>query len=374
MAAIYIHIPFCKRMCGYCDFFKSVKLQYLPQVLDEIERELVDQRDFIGDKSIQTIYFGGGTPSLVSVDRIKRLLDVVAENYDLSDLREVTLEMNPDDVTLEYLSALREAGVNRLSIGIQSFNDEELKLMNRRHSANQAIEAVRLAQSVGFDNITIDLIFGVAGFGGDLLQQSIQKALSLGVQHISAYHLTIESGTAFARNVEKGAMQIVAEEISQSEYDMMESMLVSAGYEHYEVSNYALPGFRSQHNSSYWKGVQYLGVGPAAHSFNGDKRRYSSSSIEEYLSGGDERYHIEELSEVDHYNELIMTSLRCCEGVSVKQVESNFSSEIYQFMVANSQRWLLSGELREEGGQLFIPTEHFLISDSIIESLFFSDN
>ncbi len=372
MSAIYLHIPFCKRLCGYCDFFKSVKLQQLDAVLDAMEREVVEERDFLGDHTIETIYFGGGTPSLVSAERIGRFMELIAKHYNLDELREVTLEANPDDITAQYLEALRAVGVNRLSIGIQSFDDDELRMMNRRHTAAQAIEAVHMAQRAGFDNITIDLIFGVPGYGLETLRRSVATALGLGVQHISAYHLTVESGTPFARQVERGALEVVDEAVSQSEYALIEEELTAHGFEHYEVSNYALPNFRSQHNSSYWHGVHYLGVGAAAHSFNGRERRFAVSSIEGYLAGGAERYECEKLCEVDCYNELVMTSLRCCEGIDLDALRSNFAQYLVGHALEAAKPWIAAGQLRSQDNRLYIPTEHFLISDLIIESLFYT--
>lgn len=377
MSAIYLHIPFCKRLCGYCDFFKSVKLQHLDSVLESMEGELVEQKGFLGDEAesqkIETIYFGGGTPSLISPRQVKRFLDIISDNYSTHALSEVTIEVNPDDITLSYLTELREAGVNRLSIGIQSFDDNELKFMNRRHSSQQAIDSVRMAQSVGFDNITIDLIFGVEGFGEQILRHSIGVALSLRVQHISAYHLTIESGTQFARKVEQGAMKIVSDEVSQAEYALLERELTAAGYEHYEVSNYALPNFRSRHNSSYWRGVKYLGVGPGAHSYNGGERRMAVNSIEKYLLGGDERYESEKIYLIERFNELIMTSLRCCEGVDLLQLRAEFPAKFYTHIQKNALSWLKEGQLIENNGKIFIPTKYFLVSDLIIESLFYTE-
>ncbi len=370
MSAIYLHIPFCKRLCGYCDFFKSVKLQHLPAVVESMHEELVAQRDFLSDKRISTIYFGGGTPSLLSSGDIATFLEIIRSNYDCSALEEVTLEANPDDLTLESLRELRAMGVNRLSIGVQSFNDDELSFMNRRHSASQARHAIEMARQVGFENITIDLIFGVEGFGEQVLRSSLESALELGVQHISAYHLTIEPSTPFARRVARGEFSAVSEAVSQAEYALVESMLCAAGYEHYEVSNYALPSFRSRHNSSYWRGVHYLGVGAGAHSYNGEVRRWAKNSIEEYLAGGAERYESERLGARERYDEYVMTSLRCSEGVDLEYIRINFSDELYLYIIGAATPWLKSGQLVRNEERLFIPTEHFLISDSIIESLF----
>ncbi len=374
MSAIYFHIPFCKRLCGYCDFFKSVKLQHLDATLDAMERETVEQREFLTDDNIQTIYFGGGTPSLVPPPRLAALIDLVKCHYTTSQLREVTLEVNPDDLTPDYLLAVRAAGVNRLSIGVQSFNDDELRFMNRRHTSSQAIEAVRAAQSVGFDNITIDLIFGVDGFGQEHLRRSLDTALSLDVQHISAYHLTIEGGTNFARKLNRGELHVVSEEVSEAEYMLVEKVLTEAGFDHYEVSNYAKSGFRSIHNSSYWHGVHYLGIGPGAHSFNGVQRRKVCSSIEGYLDeGAAGRYDVEVLSEVDHYNEFVMTSLRCCEGIDLRELDRRFANHLSEYACRAAESWLSSGKMHREGGRLFIPSDYFLLSDLIIESMFYCE-
>ncbi|MFR9514331.1 MAG: radical SAM family heme chaperone HemW [Rikenellaceae bacterium] len=371
MSAIYLHIPFCKRLCGYCDFFKSVKLNQLDATLDAMECEIVEQRSFLSDHKINTIYFGGGTPSLLTAVQVERLLKVISENYDLSSLSEVTLEANPDDLTLQYLEALHRVGVNRLSIGVQSFDDDELRFMNRRHTSAQAIDVVRMAQSVGFNNITIDLIFGVEGFGVEVLKRSIDVALSLNVQHISAYHLTLEAGTPFARRVAKGELHAVAEEQSEEEYRIIEEVLTSANFDHYEVSNYAREGFRSQHNSSYWRGVEYLGIGAGAHSFNGQERRFAISYIESYLEGGVGRYEVERLSEVDRYNEFVMTSLRCREGLELLRMQHEFGAKLFAHFELESQKWLLDGDLVLRDGWVFIPTARFLMSDAIIGSLFY---
>ncbi len=335
-----------------------------------MSRELEREHNFIRDPKVRTIYFGGGTPSLVDPQRIKSLIGQVESLYDVSELSELTLEANPDDITRPYLEALREVGINRLSIGIQSFCDEELRFMNRRHSAQQAIEVVKLAQEVGFDNITIDLIFGVAGFDSSTLGRSVDVALSLGVQHISAYHLTIESGTPFARRLAKGELSVVDESVSEEEFELVRQRLIEGGFEHYEVSNFAKPGFRSRHNSSYWHGVEYLGIGAGAHSFNGSTRRITVESIEDYISGADSIYEIEELTLHDRYNEIVMTSLRCCEGIDLGFVEREFPQSYYVSMMEAAKISLDVNHLRIKDGRLFIPAEHFLLSDSIIESLF----
>ena len=244
MAGLYFHIPFCKRVCAYCDFYKSVDLRCMDPLLESMHRELDARREYLGGEPVRTRYFGGGTPSLCAPEAIAGLLDHAATLFDCTAAEETTLEANPDDLTPAYLAALRRAGVNRLSVGIQSFDDACLKLMNRRHNAAQAVEAVRSAQREGYENITVDLIFGVPGFGNDTLRRSLDSALALGVQHISAYHLTVEPGTAFGRRAARGQFAPVDEATSETEYALVHETLTGAGFEHYEVSNFALPGFR----------------------------------------------------------------------------------------------------------------------------------
>ena len=260
MAGLYFHIPFCRRICAYCDFFKSAEVGRVDSVLEAMERELDGAVDWLADRRIRTVYFGGGTPSLCDPARLQGLADRAAALLDCSGVEEFTVEANPDDMTEEWLEALARTGANRLSVGVQSFDDDELRLMNRRHTGMQAVEAVRRAQAAGFANLTIDLIFGVPGFGGDTLRRSLDTALSLGVQHISAYHLTVEPDTAFGRRAARGEFRAVDEQISETEFLTVHHTLTEAGFEHYEVSNFALPGFRARHNAAYWHGAKYLGI------------------------------------------------------------------------------------------------------------------
>ena len=340
----------------------------MPNVLQAMREELREQRDFLSDKRISTIYFGGGTPSLYSPLELQGLINEASQLFDCSTLDEVTLEANPDDVNDEWMAKLCDTQFNRVSLGVQSFDDRELKFMNRRHSAKEAILAVERLQRAGINNITIDLIFGVDGFDEKVLESNINHALSLGVQHISAYHLTIEPATAFGRRKSRGEMREVAEEQSEKEFRMLHDRLTEAGYEHYEVSNYALPDCRAKHNSSYWRGVQYLGIGAGAHSFNGVERHYSEQGVREYIE--QREYTREQLTDTDKFNEYIMTSLRCTEGISLRTISERFG-EAYMTRVADlSQTWVASGDLLREGDVLRIPSERFLISDAVIESLF----
>lgn len=376
MSGLYFHIPFCRRVCTYCDFFKSVEVKRLDPVLAAMERELVQAAGWLSDDRIRTIYFGGGTPSLCRPEQLQALVDRAAERVDCSGVEEFTVEANPDDMTGEWLDALARTGANRLSVGVQSFDDAELKLMNRRHTVRQAVEAVRRAQSAGFANLTIDLIFGVPGFGGETLLRNLEEALSLGVQHISAYHLTIEQDTAFGRRMQRGEFAPVDEQVSEREYLAVHRTLTEAGFEHYEVSNYALPGYRARHNAAYWTGAEYLGIGPAAHSFNTVSRRWATASLDHYLAGvgGDAIYESEQLSERDRYNEYLMTSLRTCEGVELTVIDRRFGRERFERLLRLAERFVRVGELRRTGDRLTIPAEAFLVSDAVIGALFEADD
>ncbi len=370
MASIYLHIPFCRRLCGYCDFFKSVHLGRMDETLRAMISEIESEREFMSTRRLSTIYFGGGTPSLLSSRQVGDFMECIARHYDVSGVEEVTFEANPDDLNLAYLKELRSVGVNRLSIGVQSFDDRVLRFMNRRHSAQDAIRVVEQAREVGFDNVAIDLIFGVSGFGEEVLQSSLQQAVELAVEHVAAYHLTIESGTMFARRVARGEFSVASEEQSEREFEMVRELLVGGGYEHYEVSNYAREGRRSRHNSAYWRGEEYLGIGAGAHSFSGSTRRWGRESLDEWLSGGDNRYESEALTRVERRNETIMTSLRCCEGLDLGVFAAQFGEGERDRVLKDARLSLELGDLILENGRLRVPTERFLCSDIVIEQLF----
>ena len=368
MAGLYFHIPFCKRICAYCDFYKSVGTGRMDELVAALHRELEARREYLGGEAVRTRYFGGGTPSLCTPAAIAGLLEHAGELFDCFAAEETTLEANPDDLTPGFLAELRRAGVDRLSIGVQSFDDACLRLMNRRHDAAQAVVAVRDAQREGFENITVDLIFGVPGFGGDTLRRTLDTTLGLGVQHISAYHLTIEPGTAFGRRAARGEFAPVEEAVSEREYALVHETLTRAGFEHYEVSNYALPGFRARHNAAYWHGVKYLGIGPAAHSFDGRERRWNVDSVEGYLAG--EPGGAETLSERDRFNEYVMTRLRTAEGIDLAEAEARFGAERAERMRRAAEPWKRAGTLVAAGGRIAVPAARMLVSDAVIEGFF----
>lgn len=372
MAGIYFHIPFCRRICAYCDFYKNADLRLMERTLAAMEREVVARRGFLRGEPVRTIYFGGGTPSLASAEWIGRAIELCRAEFDCTPLEEVTLEANPDDLSEEYLAAIRAVGVNRLSIGIQSFDDEVLRVMNRRHDAATAIRAVERAREVGFGNITIDLIYGLPFGPQDALERSLEQTIALGVEHVSAYHLTIEPDTRFGRMAARGELSPVAEEESERQYNQVHTTLVEAGYDHYEISNFAREGRRSRHNSSYWQSQLYLGIGPAAHSFDGESRTWAVASVAEYLAGVDagECYECEQLSATDRFNETIMTGLRCREGVDLAEIERNFGAARAENLRTETARFVASGVLMSADGRIAMSPERWLVSDSVIAELF----
>lgn len=369
MATLYFHIPFCKRICSYCDFYKVGALSLIPAVVERMHRELEERSNYTAERKLSSIYFGGGTPSLLQPADIERFISHARELFDCSAVEEITIEANPDDLTEEYVAALAQTSVNRVSLGIQSFDDDVLKLMNRRHTANEAVEAVRRLKRHGIVNISIDIIFGIAGYGGESLRHTLEEAISLDVGHISAYHLTIEERTKLGMMTQRGEYTPITDEESEREYMVVHEALAAAGYEHYEVSNYARQGFRARHNSAYWQGVEYLGIGPGAHSFAGDDRTWCVSSAKEYAEGG-VTYESERLTAVDHLNEYVMTSLRRVEGIDLVYVSRCFGAAHAERIKRMAVAWVDSGVVEYDGENLAIRPEKFLISDAVIESFF----
>lgn len=372
MAGLYIHIPFCGRRCGYCDFYSTTLATAaslsrnegtLPSQGEEflrvVKREMTARRDLFVRSQLFTVYIGGGTPSLLAPGDLQSLLDHAATLWDCTALREVSLEANPEDLTDDYIARLTGTGFGRLSIGVQSFDDGLLRLMNRRHDAARAKSAVRAAQRAGFDNISIDLIYGIPGMTDAQWEHSLDEAVALGVQHISAYHLTIEPGTPFGR---KG-LEEIPEEVSERQFATLRHRLGEAGFEHYEISNFALPGLRAVHNGAYWSGEPYLGVGPSAHSFDGERRReWVVADLGKYTSGP--IYEGETLTDRELANERIMTGLRTAEGVA---------AAVLTGAEKTVERFLSEGLLVRKNGHIAIPPERWLLSDHIIGALFEAD-
>lgn len=372
MAGIYIHIPFCKRLCRYCDFYSSMSLGLKDRMLAALEREMDLKKDYPGSEKITTLYFGGGTPSLLTSGEIARLVNKVKTTWGVESFEEVTLEANPDDLTETYLDSLRETAIDRLSIGIQSFEDEHLALFNRRHNAAEASEAVLRAKRYGYRNLTVDLIYGIPGMTAGQWERNLKKFGELDVPHLSAYHLTIEQGTIFGKMASRGELQPVPEAASAEHYSILEKFMRDAGYEHYEVSNFARPGFEARHNSLYWSGVLYVGIGPSAHSYNGRSRQWNIASNVNYLNRLEtgSYFETEILSETDMYNEYVMTSLRTSRGIDLKSAGKRFGAVKLNYLTTETRPMIEKGLLAEANGRIWICPENFLLSDFIIGKLF----
>jgi len=324
MAGIYIHVPFCNSKCIYCGFYSVVAQQRKPEYLKAIQLEITLRKYYLNDASIGTIYFGGGTPSLLTPDELKEILDLIRQHFPLEDGAEVTLEANPEQLTLAYCQELRSLGINRLSIGIQSFQDHVLQFMGRRHTAAEALHAVDNARRAGFENISIDLIYGVAERSDDQWRTDVNTALSLPIQHLSCYALTPEENSILYKQILRGKHATIDEEQATRQYQILLEMLRESRIQHYEVSNFAIPGFESRHNSSYWNHTPYLGLGPAAHSFDGCCRQWHPANIVQYLQNIEQGIDCEEcekLSSTDLFNEKILLGLRTREGVNLQEIE-----------------------------------------------------
>lgn len=372
MAGIYIHVPFCKQLCYYCDFHFSLSLRFKNDMLAAILQEVNLRSQYLGTQEIETVYFGGGTPSLLQIEDLRVILAKLSEDYTISPTAEITLEANPDDLTVEYLNGLKSLGFNRLSIGIQSFIDDELRTMNRRHTANEGEQAVRRAKDMGFGNITLDLIYGLPNSTLQTWKYSLQRALDLDIQHFSCYHLGIEAKTAFANFKKNGQITEVDEINSLEQYNLLCEYMKKAGYEHYEVSNFAKPNYYSQHNSSYWNGTPYLGLGPSAHSFNGSNRQWNINHNRRYMeaiSRGTSFYEVEELSAIERFNDYLITHLRTSKGVNLHTLETEFS-EMYAAFEKGFKKYSTSDLGNATGGYFYLTEKGLFQSDAIIADLF----
>lgn len=373
MAGIYIHVPFCKRACHYCNFHFSTQQQLKPEMVKAICREAYLRKDFI-QEPIKTIYLGGGTPSLLSASELDLILSTLQQHYTIASGIEITLEANPDDISVEKLNQWFKAGINRLSIGIQSFFEEDLQWMNRAHNALQAKDCIVQAQIAGFGNLTIDLIYGTPGLTNERWQQNIQTALSLDIPHLSCYALTVEPNTALDHMVRKGDKKDVDTDLQATHFDILTQTLQAAGFEHYEISNFAKPGFRSQHNSSYWLGKPYLGLGPSAHSFDGAfTRQWNISNNPLYISSlqqGIIPYESETLTSVQRINEYLMTSLRTMEGISINSLEQNWGEERKLEVVNAAQIFIDRKDIILNDHHLILTQQGKFLADGIAADLF----
>lgn len=371
MAGIYVHIPFCKQQCSYCDFhFSTTFSDYRTEMIDAICKELSERKEYLEDQSVSTIYFGGGTPSILTKHELAQILETIHTNFEVVD-PEISMEANPDDISRTSLQEWKSLGVNRLSIGLQSFKQEDLKWMNRAHSVTEAENCVELARSFGFENLTVDLMYGLPGLTLDEWKNHVEKVIAMGVSHISAYCLTVEEKTALNNWVKKGKIIPASEDQQSDQFVLLLELLEKNGFYQYEISNFCLPGSESGHNSNYWKGAWYLGVGPSAHSFNGSTRSWNVANNRAYLKGiANETFDIEleQLSNVDQFNERILTGLRTVYGVPLDEIKAlatpdeNFERNCREFM---DSKWM-----KVENNRLVLTKEGRLRADYIASELF----
>lgn len=331
MSGIYVHIPYCKQACYYCDFHFSTNLNTKSELVEAILNEIKLQRDYLESDQISTIYFGGGTPSLLSREELRSIIDCIYQNFTISDNPEITLEANPDDLTEEKLNMLKDARINRLSVGIQSFDDQLLKFFNRAHDSTMARKCIADAKAIGFDNISVDLIFGAPDQRLEDLRSDLDQMIELDVPHVSIYGLTIEKETVFGRWYDQNKLIPLNDDVAAQHLELIMSSLAAAGYTQYEISNFCRPDYESRHNSSYWHGVNYLGIGPGAHTYNGATRQYNISNNIQYINAlkqGKLPITLENLTREDQINEIILTQLRLKEGINCAKLKKEFSFDL----------------------------------------------
>jgi oxygen-independent coproporphyrinogen-3 oxidase len=374
LSGLYIHIPFCKQACNYCNFHFSTSLKQKDALLTALHLEL-QQRAIGWQQPLQTVYLGGGTPSLLSADEINALWRTIEQHYQLTTDMEVTLEANPDDLTPSYVQSLRDTPINRFSIGVQSFFEEDLQWMNRAHNAEQARACLEIAKSAGFEQLTIDLIYGGPTTSHERWAANLEIAFELKIPHLSCYALTVEPNTALAHQIKVGKRQAVDDAHAAEQFDYLLEQIAVQGYEQYEISNFCLPPNYARHNSNYWTGAPYLGVGPAAHSFDGQNRRWNVAHNPQYikaLDGNTIYWEEEQLTVQDQHNEYIMTALRTKWGVDINRLEQ-WGAEVLPAFEAQAQRYLERGWLEKRGETYVLTNQGKFLADAIISDFFWTD-
>jgi oxygen-independent coproporphyrinogen III oxidase len=373
LAGIYLHIPFCKQACTYCNFHFTTSLRYKDDLVQALQKEIIAEKDYLQGEEVATIYFGGGTPSILEIPDLRFLISDLKRHYTVAQDAEITLEANPDDVTKEKAAAWKAIGINRLSIGIQSFFEEELVWMNRAHNAEQARACIENSYAAGIDNLSIDLIYGSPLLSDEMWQQNVQTAIDYKVRHLSCYALTVEEKTPLHKNISLQKTVDIDNEKQARQFLQLMNWLRQAGYEHYEVSNFAKPGFRSKHNSSYWKGVPYLGFGPSAHSFNGKERRWNIANNNVYIKSiteGMVKREVEILTSEQQLNESIMISLRTKEGIDLDKMQMQWGEKERKRIEKDLTKYLHSGLLTFNHHHAYLTDEGMLRADGIAADLF----
>ena len=372
MSGIYIHIPFCKQACHYCDFHFSTSMKKKDGILSALQKELQLRKDEFKDEIVETIYFGGGTPSLLNIDELQVLIEGVYKNYKVTENPEITLEANPDDLTILKIKELANSPINRLSIGVQSFFDNDLKLMNRAHSSNEAKKALREAVN-HFSNISSDLIYGIPGMSNEKWMQNIQMALDFGIPHISSYALTVEPKTALEKLIQKGVIETVDDELAQQHFQTLVEVLEANNFIHYELSNFGKENYFSKNNTAYWLGKKYLGIGPSAHSYDGMSRSWNIANNTKYMKSIEASNlpsDLEILKNTDRYNEYIMTGLRTIWGVSLDRVDKEFGEITKQYLLEEADKYLSEEFLIIENNVLKATKKGKFLIDGIASDLF----
>jgi oxygen-independent coproporphyrinogen III oxidase len=369
MAGIYIHIPFCRQKCYYCDFYKTTNSSRTESFLSALEKEAEQRKEYIKGESVKTIYFGGGTPSVLKEEELAGILSWLANKFKVDPDVEITFEANPDDLTINYLQILKRAGITRLSIGIQSFSNEHLEKMNRRHNAGQAVSAVENAFDAGFYNLSTDLIYGLPGLTNQQWRNDLKEMFRLPVVHLSAYHLTYHQGTPFYTWLKKGTLKELSENSSVSQFNILLDETTSAGFEQYEISNFARKQYYSEHNKAYWFGETYLGLGPSAHSFNGTSRRWNVAHIEAYINGLEKSkpfFEEEHLSESEIFNEYILTRIRTKWGISITEIRNRFGLQTAESVNKTAEKFVVSGKMSKNDNRYNFTREGLFVSDNLM--------
>jgi len=372
MASIYIHIPFCKQACHYCDFHFSTTMGKKEEMITAIISELEMRKAEFENDEVSNLYFGGGTPSVLNTAEIEQIIDACYAHYKIQEDPEITLEANPDDLTEQKIRELAASPINRLSIGVQSFYEEDLKLMNRAHNAQEAIDCLRLTRA-SFPNSSLDLIYGIPGMSNERWEENIDKALALDLPHISAYALTVEPKTALENFIKKGIVPPVEDEVAQEHHELLIRKMEAAGYENYEFSNFAKPGYHSRNNTAYWQGKKYIGIGPSAHSYNGKRRAWNINNNPKYIkaiAAGELPQEVEELSLTDQYNEYVMTRLRTQYGVSLLEIKTQYGERFYNYFLEHAQKHIEEHLLFIEEDRVYVSKKGKFLSDGIASDLF----
>jgi oxygen-independent coproporphyrinogen III oxidase len=377
MAGIYVHVPFCRQACHYCNFHFSTSLQWMNDFVEALLKEIDSRREYLYGEPIETVYFGGGTPSLLTEEQLNHIVARLQKNFSISAGAEFTLEANPDDINKSKLESWRALGVNRLSLGVQSFVERDLRWMNRAHSAQEAIASIQESQDAGFDNISMDLIYGVPMLTDNEWRANLTTAMQLKVHHLSCYALTVEPKTPLASFIGRHLSPPVDPDAQAIQFEMLTSWAKIHGFEHYEISNFARPGFRSRHNSAYWKRTPYIGLGPSAHSFRGSERRWNVANNALYIQSakaGEIVFEEEHLTKRDTYNEMLMTGLRMSDGLDLRAIATAFGEEIVHQLLKDANPKIAAGLMEKDDDHLRLTNTGRFLADGIAADLFADSN